>query len=98
MYVGKHTIEREKTTQVGCFCGMKQLNDSVCLHMYMRVCQRALSPADARVLVSTRGSFSKRGEIFDYIVFTYPSDPNDLNIEHRSRRPLQSLHLQSFTV
>ena len=37
-------------------------------------------------------------EIFDYIVFTYPNDPNDLSMEHRSRQPLQSLHLQSYTV
>lgn len=45
-----------------------------------------------------RGETVIQKEIFDEIVFTYPSDPNDLNSEQWSRRALQSLHLQSSAV
>ena len=81
------------------FSCAKQLNGSVCVHIciYVRVCQRALLSANMGVLVCVCRSYSK-GEIFDYIVFTYPSDPNDLSIEHWSRQALRSLHLQSYTV
>lgn len=48
--------------------------------------------------VRQRGETVIQKEIFDEIVFTYPSDPNDLNSEQWSRRALQSLHLQSSAV
>lgn len=87
---------RRKITQVGLFFSCSaQLSGSVCVHIHVPLC--ALLSANMRVLECTWRSYSK-GEIFDYIVFTYPSDPNDLNIEHRSRRALRSLHLQSYTV